>query len=214
MFFQKVLKGITGLTRQNASEMFVAGIQCNWWRKVHRISPIQIVEKLNERNLDWHLNHYDESDPLMNHAPFHENTPFISVTAGVVERDAFLRRNIVFDPFVTALRFATRDFATTGHIFYAYVFTLGRQSIELVEFAEEVRELNIYQNFLPFHPEGEITAKVEIRGPQIERWEEYDGPATFQAFMNGDLPEPTATQVNSIYAPPEQYCNIRGLVTD
>jgi len=43
------------------------------------------------------------------------------------------------------------------------VFTLGRQSIDLCEFAEEVRELNIYKNFLPFHAEGEIAAKIEIR---------------------------------------------------
>ena len=141
------------------------------------ISPVEVVEKLTDRNLDWHLNHYDDPDPIMNNAPFYENTPFISVTAGAVEREAFFRRNIVFDPFVTALRFATRDFTIPGHVFYAYVFTLGRQSIDLREFAEEVRELNIYKNFLPFHPEGEITAKIEIAVPQIEKWEEYDGPA-------------------------------------
>jgi len=214
MFFQKVLKGIAGLTRKGADESFRTGIMCNWWHRVVEITPAEIVQKLTERNLDWHLNHYDDPDPLMNNAPFSENTPFISVTAGVVERDAFWRRNIVFDPFFTALRFATRDFATTGHVFYAYVFTLGRQSIDLCEFAEEVRELNIYKNFLPFHVEGEITAKIEIRSPQIEKWEEYDGPAALQALRGANVPQPVLTQFNAIYAPPEQYCNIRGLVTD
>ena len=119
MFFQKVLKGIAGLTRKGGDESFRTGIMCNWWHRVGEITPAEIVQKLTERNLDWHLNHYDDPDPLMNNAPFSENTPFISVTAGVVERDAFWRRNIVFDPFFTALRFATRDFATTGHVFYA-----------------------------------------------------------------------------------------------
>ena len=214
MFFQKVLKGIAGLTRQNADASFLAGIECNWWRRVHQISPVEIVQKLTDRNLDWHLNHYADPDPLMNNAPFYENTPFISVSAGVVERDEFSQRNIVFDPFITALRFATRDFSVIGHVFYAYVFTLGRQSIDLREFAEEVRELNIYKNFLPFHPEGEITAKIEIRGPQIEKWEEYDGPAALGTLQGGNPPQPTFVRINAIYAPPDGYCNIRGLVTD
>jgi hypothetical protein len=214
MFFQKVLKGIADLTREDADASFLSGIYCNWWRRVHQISPVQIVEKLTERNLDWHLNHYDDPDPLTNNAPFCENTPFISVTAGVVERDAFARRNILFDPFITALRFATRDFKKTGYVFYAYVFTLGRQSVGLSGFAEEVRELNIYKNFLPFHPEGEITAKILIPGPQIEKWEEYDGVSAITALRRGDTPQPTMTRINEIYARPEEYCNIRGLVTD
>lgn len=214
MFFQKVVKGIAGLNREDADLTFHSGILCNWWRTVHQISPDQIVAKLTQRNLDWHLNHYDDPDPLMNNRAFCENTPFISVTAGVVERQAFLQRNIVFDPFLTAVRFATRDFKATGHVFYAYVFTLGRQSLDLCEFAEEVRELNIYKNFLPFHPEGEITAKIEIRSPRIEKWEEYDGPAALVSIQAAMAPTPTASKVNPTYAPPEQYCNIRGLVTD
>jgi hypothetical protein len=213
MFFQMVLKGIAGLSRDEADDMFHAGILCNWWRRVHRISPPEVVDKLTERNLDWHLNHYGDPDPMMGNAPFSDNTPYISTTAGTVERDEFASRNVVFDPFFTALRFATLDFTTTGHIFYAYVFTLGRQSIELCAFAEEVRELNIYTNFLPFHAEGEITAKIEIRGPQIERWEEYDGPAAHLAFQNATSPAATATRTNPIYAPPARFCNIRGFVS-
>ncbi|MES1240848.1 MAG: hypothetical protein ABUT39_04455 [Acidobacteriota bacterium] len=213
MYFQRVLKGISGLTRQDADTSFQQGLQCNWWLRVHHISPGEIVNKLTERNLDWHLNHYSDPDPLTG-APFSENTPFISVTAGVVERDAFLRRNFVFDPLLTALDFATRHFTTSGYIFHAYVFTLGRQSLELEEFAEEVRELNIYKDFLPYHREGEITAKIAIRGPQIEKWEEYDGPAVFNALRACAPPSPVRVQENPIYAPPERYCNIRGLVTD
>jgi len=213
MFFQKVLKGIPDIAEDDADAAFERGIICNWWRRVHRISNDEIVEKLNDRNLDWHLNHYDDRDPNTG-GPFRENTPFISVTAGVVERDSFARRNVVFDPFVTALRFATREFMTSGFVFYAYVFTLGRQSLNLAEFAEEVRELNIYKTYLPYHPEGEITAKIAIRGPCIEKWEAYDGPAALRAIRRHRDPQPFSSRENPIYARPELYCNIRGLVTD
>jgi hypothetical protein len=214
MFFQRVLKGIAGLSRQEADAAFLHGIHCNWWRRVGTITPAQISEKLTAENLDWHLNHYSDPDPNMNNAPFYQNTPFISATAGSVERDEFAQRNIVFDPFITALRFATRDFTTTGYVFHAYVFTLGRQSISLSQFAEEVRELNIYKTFMPFHPEGEIAAKIEIRGPQIKKWDEYDGPAALASLLAGSLPGPSFTHTNLSYASPEEYCNIRGLVTD
>jgi hypothetical protein len=119
----------------------------------------------------------------------------------------------VFDPFITALQFATSNFTTEGHIFYAYLFTLGRQSIPLVEFSEEVRELNIYTEFLPFHDEGEITAKIEIRSPQIERWEKYDGPSALRSLRRGNAARPAFVRMNPFYSEPEQYCNIRGLVT-
>jgi hypothetical protein len=112
------------------------------------------------------------------------------------------------------MRFATLDFTSVGHIFYAYLFTLGRQSIPLAEFSEEVRELNIYKDFLPFHDEGEITAKIAIRGPQIERWERYDGPAALVALSKGIAARPVFARTNTIYLKPEEYCNIRGLVND
>lgn len=214
MYFQKVLKGINGLTNRQADEMLANGILCNWWRRVGQITPSEILDNLSERNLDWHLNHYDDPDPLENNRPFRENTPYISATAGAVERDAFLQRNFVYDPFVTALRFATDDFRSSGHIFYAYVFTLGRQSIELSGFAEEVRELNVYKNFMPYHPEGEITAKIEIGARQIEKWEAYDGPAALKALQRGNTPAPVASNTNRLHASPARYCNIRGLVTD
>lgn len=175
---------------------------------------MEVIEKLTERNLDWHLNHYDDPDPLTMNAPFSENTPFISTTAGAVERDEFARNNLVFNPFMIALRFATSNLMTEGHIFYAYVFTLGRQSIALAEFSEEVRELHIYKHFLPYHYEGEITAKIAISGRQIEKWERYDGPSAMRALSRGTLPRPVFTQTNPIYSGPERYCNIRGLVTD
>ena len=179
---------------------------------MYLITPEEILAKLTETNLVWHLSHYNSPDPLNNNAPFFENTPFISTTAGSVERDEFAKTNVVFDPFLTALRFATRNGTSKGYIFYAYLFTLGRQSIELCEFAEEVRELNIYTTFLPYHHQGEVTAKIEIRAPQIEKWEEYD-PSALRTLQNRAVPVPSMTRRNPLYAPPERFCNIRGLVT-
>jgi hypothetical protein len=213
MFFQKVMKGIAGWSRAHADGALSEGIICNWWVDENPLPHPKIAQKLTESNLDWHLNHYDEIDPVEKR-PFREITPYISLTAGVVERSDFLQRNIVFDPFITALRFATRDFTMVGHVFYAHVYTLGKQSIELAEFAEEVRELNIYKNYMPFHPEGEITAKIVVRAAQIEKWEEYDGPAAERQYLTGRKPQPLETRVNPNYARPELYCNIRGLVTE
>jgi hypothetical protein len=213
MFFQKVLKGIPDIDPTTASNAFHDGIICNWWHRVGVIRTAEILDKLNEDNLDWHLNRYADRDPVTGR-PFSESTPFISATAGVVERATFLRANLVFDPFEVALRFATRNFTTTGCIYHAYVYTLGKPSLELREFAEEVRELNIYKWFLPFHPEGEVTAKIEIRGPQIEGWEAYDGPTSWNFMWRGMDPVPTASATNPLYAPPERFCNIRGLITD
>lgn len=213
MFFQKALKGIASWSRAQADRTFVNGIVCNWWNVEDPLPNHKIVKKLTEDNLDWHLNHYDDIHPTENRR-FGEITPYISLTAGVVERDSFLQRNIVFDPFITALRFATREFQTSGCVFYAHVYTLGRQSIELAEFAEEVRELNIYKNYMPFHQEGEITAKIVVRAPQIEKWEEYDGPTAERDLLAGRRPTPIDSQSNPNYAQPELYCNIRGLVTE
>jgi hypothetical protein len=213
MFFQKVLKGIPECSQQDADETFLKGIVCNWWRRVKRITNAEIVAKLDERNLQWHLSHYDTQDPLTGML-FYEDTPYISLTAGSVERDWLFRRNLVYDPYITALRFATRNYTTSGILFYAHVYTLGRQSIELLEFAEEVRELNIYKSFLRYHPEGEITAKIVLNGPQIEKWEEYDGPAAAAEIRRRQKPRPIASNTNPKYARPERYCNIRGLVTD
>jgi hypothetical protein len=209
VYFQKVLKGIPLPDSSLADRMFESGIQCLWWLRVHQITPQEIAEKLTERNLDWHLNHYADVDPTTGR-PFYADTPFISATAGTVERDAFLRRNILFDPLLTALEFATHGFTTTGYVFYAYVLTLGRKALPFDAFAEEVRELNIYTSFSPYHPEGEITAKIIIPGVMIERWEEYDGPAAEAELNAGRFPAPRSQAVNPTYRPPEEYCNVRG----
>src|SRR4051794_31716040 len=100
MYIQKVLKGITGITKAEADNaLLIDGIQCNWWRDVHSITPHGVEEQLTERNLYWHLERYDKIDPNTSR-PFHETTPFISTTAGAIERDRFRSQNIIYPPFL------------------------------------------------------------------------------------------------------------------
>jgi len=217
MYFQKVMKGIKGISANEVTTIISqSGIVSNWWRTMGTITPDAIKQQLTEGNVLNHLNHYDDALPV--HHPLYQAgkyitygdvTPFISTTAGAVQRQASAGRNIRFPAFMTALRFATGNFKTTGHIFYAYLITLGKKAIPLSQFSEEARELHIYRSFLPYHGEGEIVAKIHIPAIQIEKVEEYDGPAVRNALKQHRMPVPTNKTKNLIYTPPEKYSNIR-----
>lgn len=212
MFIQHVLKGITGINDADADRaMRDTGILSNWWRRVGTISPAEITARLTENELEWHLGRYNDHHPPSG-MPFGQNSPFISTTAGTVERDAWQQRNLVFPPLITALAFATADFSSAGHLFYAYLFVLGKKSVELEGFAEETRDLNVYSRFQLFHPEGELAAKISIPPQQIERWERFDGPAALADLRARRPPRPVARSVNPAYQPPERFHNIRPLM--
>lgn len=212
MIIQRVLKGIGGITTQEADLILASGIECNWWRRVHQITAVEIREKLTPRNLECHLDHYTDPDPLENNAPFAENTPFISTTAGTIDRIRRRAMAVFFDPLTTAVEFATDAFTRTGFVFYAYVFTLGKVSIELEEFAEEVRDIHVYTKYSPYYREGEIAAKIGIPAVRIERYEEYDGPAAKRDLAYGVPLRPLRIQANALFQDPEKFCNIRGLL--
>jgi len=220
MYFQKVLKGIKDLTHAEVSVMVNAdGIHCNWWRREGTISPGEISDQLTDSNMLTHLNQYDDPLPAAHphYSPtekltYGDITPFISTTAGAVQRFSLAGLNICFPAFMTALQFATANFTTTGYIFYAYLLTLGKKAIPLMQFSEEVRELHIYRHFLPYHREGEIVAKIVIPSPQIERAEEYDGPSALAALCTGKFPSPVLTLRNGSYAAPDKYSNIREIL--
>ena len=213
MIFQRVLKGIPGLQRADVLYMLTdGGIICNWWRNSpdRILRSDQIRRRLIERNIEWHLSHYDDPDPLMGNAPFRKNTPFISTTAGTVERRAAALTNELFSSFITALQFATQNFTRDGVVFYAYEFVLGKKSVPLEEFGEETRELNIWTTFQPYHPEGEIVVKIQIPPQRIERAELYDGPQAHSDLAAGFHPQPLDILDNhGVFAAPEDYANIR-----
>ena len=82
-----------------------SGIQCNWWRQVHQITPSEIRDKLNAQNVNMHINHFTVPDT--SGVPFSQETPFVSLSAGTVERDAVARTNYVHRARKTALFFGT-----------------------------------------------------------------------------------------------------------
>ena len=125
---------------------------------------------------------------------------------------AMLRRNRVFSPFRTALTFATEGFTRVGYVFYGYVFTLGKKAVELEEFAEEVRDLYVYSQYLPFYREGEIVAKVQIAAVNLQKYEKFDPQACLTDLAAGRKPRPVDVVDNPDYAPPQRFANIRGMV--
>jgi len=213
MFIQMILRGMGGISDDDARNIVRRdGILCNWWRSVHAITPAAVQQKLIERNLIWHLNHYNDIDPQTT-LPFRENTPFISTTAGTVEIDHFNAQNLIFPPFLTALQFATNWFRQDGYLFYGYVFTLGKMSIELQSFSEDVRDLHLYHmTYFPYHHEGEVLAKIHIPVINLQKVEKYDGPAALIDFTNGIIPSPVWSETNPAYAEPDRFSNIRPFV--
>jgi hypothetical protein len=214
MNFQKVLKGIVGIDQNYARIMLnETGIICNWWREVELLPEAEIPSRLTEDNLLRHLTQYDEPDPETSRPTFGEFSPFISTTAGTVERDPRRWRNWKRSAFITALSFATDQFKKRGAIFYAYVNVIGKKSVVMREFAEESRELHIWTSFQPFHPEGEVVAKISIPSPHIERVEGYDGPQVIDAFRRRVPPQPNWIERNtSCYVAPESIANVREVI--
>lgn len=213
MYFQMILKGVAGDDDEVAQDRLRRqGLRCSWWEKAKHVTPEGIQDRLTERNLEWHLNHFDDPDPDEGGECFRLHTPFISTTAGAVERDRNQQRNWRKPSFLTALQFATRNYTNVGYVFYGYVFTLGRKALPLVSFAEEVRELHIYTGFLKYHHEGEVVAKIWIPAVNLERYEKYDPLNAFAALKSGRKPTPEAIEWNAAYTPPDDYANIRGMV--
>jgi hypothetical protein len=96
MYFQKVLKGIPDVSRQKAQRIIHhEGIISNFRRVMRRIDPKMINQGMTVDNVLHHLNDYDtplpRKHPYAGHpgvATYGDVTPFISTTAGTIERDA------------------------------------------------------------------------------------------------------------------------------
>ena len=64
------------------------------------------------------------------------------------------------------------------HVSVLFADLVGFTTLAEARDSEEVRELHIYTDYLQYHPEGEITAKIRIPSRCVERYEKYD-PAAF-----------------------------------
>jgi hypothetical protein len=213
MFVQWCVKGIRGSTGESDGDSLTPdeaielvrgghGIQCNWWRRVHRIRPDQIRQKLTAANLDLHVNNYNR---------IRHDTPFISLTAGCVERDIFYRTNRLFPAENTALMFATHNGTRPGFLFYCWVIVGLKPAVAIEGVAEEVRELNSYRSWSAFQLEGELTAKINIPANQIQRVEWWAPDSDGQLLQQTDGSEWNPAYSNSTFNPPSDVSNIREL---
>lgn len=211
MIIQRVIKGISGIDEDQAQKILATGIVCNWWRKVNPLPWHEVPWRLTDRNLDWHQNRYTDPDPFENGEQFNLHTPFISTTAGTVERDSFNDTNVMNPAWKEALPFATDSLTSDGYLFYCYLLIIGRRAVAHQAFAEELRELNVYPGFSPNQPEGEITAKILIPPAQIEKAEYWSADDALQAVDSGVLPaaDPSRILYNQLFVPPADYNNVR-----
>ncbi len=211
MIIQQTLKGISGIDATAARTLLAQGIPCNLVRRRGSISFVEIPSRLSLRNLDWHQNQYNTPDPLEGNEPFSWHTPFISTTAGTVERFISTSTNVKTPAWIEAVDFATSSFTVDGYVFYCYLWVVGRQTVKHEALSEELRELNVYTGFSPFQPEGEITAKINIPPAQIEKAEFWSASDAFDAVQNDVLPasDPAQTIVNRLFVDPADYNNVR-----
>jgi hypothetical protein len=175
-YVQKCLKGINGITLADAQDILRnRGLACAWWRTTRNISPAEIAERLTAEELDLHLNSFGKEHPTRG-GLVKDQTSFISLTAGTVERDRFLRRNIVHTARDTAMEFATDFGRAQGEcfLFYCWVIVGLAPSVPVRSLAEDVRRLDTYTTYSPYQPDGEIVAKIEVPASQIEKFEHYE----------------------------------------
>jgi hypothetical protein len=181
------------------------GLMCNWWRDAKRINPALRRDKLTESNLDRHVNHFDSPEPLSGR-PFREVTPFISLSAGTVERDKVMRTNITHTARETALGFGSAfGRFSTAFLYRCWVVVSPRPTVGIEGVAEEVRELTSYRSYSAFQLEGEVVAKVIIPSNQIEYCERWD--------MSPALEWAAAWRhVNTAFTQPTELSNVRELI--
>jgi hypothetical protein len=176
MFVQMCIKGINGIALADAQAILTRrGLACAWWRTARRITLAEIDERLTYEELDLHVNSFDEKHPTRGGA-VKDESPFISLSAGSVERQAFLEQNVVHPAHEIAMDFATNFGRLQGEcfLFYCWVFVGLRPSMPVRYLAEEVRELNTHTKYSRFQPEGEIAAKIDVPARQIEKFEHYE----------------------------------------
>lgn len=205
MYVQWCVKGIrgvivpgsaNGMTKDDAFDRVRSGggIISNWWRHRGTIYSNEPALVLNDHSLDRHLHDYDN---------FGQQSPFISLASGCIERDALLRRNTVHSAVDTALQFATDCWAYPGALFFCWTPVGLNPAVEIASVAESVRDLNVYHRWSPYQLEGEIAAKIQIPANQIVRVEWWDGSQRKD--------RPIDTFFNTNFVDPKPITNIRDL---
>jgi hypothetical protein len=208
VYIQMCIKGVGGISTDEADEIINGGgLRCNWWRRQELITPNEYTGRLMPTELDLHVNSYDAQHPGRG-GKVREETPFISMTAGSVERSTFHKTNFFHPAHRTALLFAS-NFGNPGDrcfLFYCWVIVGLSPAVEVLQLSEEVRELNTYRRYSAFQTEGEIAAKIEVTAPQIEKYERY---RIWRPTARGMKFSCEAKKRNLRYVDPHSIVNIR-----
>ncbi len=215
MIIQRVIRGVAGIDQAQAQQALNDRILSNLCRSKGPLTYSTIAEVLVDRNVEWHQDHFRDPDPLYTNPPnesFCLHTPFISTTAGTIERRK--GKNVTRTAFDIALRFATDGFRQSGYLFYCDLFVIGRPAAPIPAFSEELRELNVNPRYTVYQVEGEILAKLFIPAVQIERADYFEVNDVKDALANGQVPtpDPTLSLSNNLYFPPSEYSNVRDLL--
>lgn len=166
MLIQWCLKGVPfdqNTLNANWVKSVLSGdaITSAWLRGAASVSapnfPSNAETQLSANALDDHVHAY---------ATVANSTPYISLSAGCVERVA---RGIAVrhSALRTALSFATGDGRHDGWVFLCWVHVAPKPAPELPSMAEEIRDLNLFGTYSIFHEEGEIAAKFFVPSRQI-----------------------------------------------
>ena len=143
--------------------MKTSGILSNWmrfhsgWQVDQANAPAQSA--LNIAALDNHVNNY---------VSVQQTTPYISLSAGCQEYLGTATPSVRYKAYTTALEFATNSGRVDGYIYRCWVITAPQVAAELPSIADEVRDLNLFPHFNPYHVEGEIAAKLLVPVAQIQ----------------------------------------------
>ncbi|MGW2614626.1 hypothetical protein [Streptomyces sp. NPDC001500] len=182
------------------------GIVCRWWNKITELPNEEIASKLTAQNLNLHVNHFESIDPATG-LPFDEETPFISLSCGTVERDTAAKTNFVHTARHTALWFGTHfGQEPVAYLYFCWVLLAPRSAVGVERVAEEVRDLNTYRRYSPYQTEGEVAAKIHIPANQINRCEKWAWNREQKTIRR------TWTHHNSEFVQPEALSNVREML--
>ncbi|GAA3572592.1 hypothetical protein GCM10022419_061880 [Nonomuraea rosea] len=215
MIVQWCCKGVAEISEDEVRTILSngVGLRCRGWLSAGAAEPFAIgaaIQQLTEHNLNLHVNNY--AQPMLRTGqPFCDSTPFISLSAGCVDRDTTTKTNVTHRALRTALEFAVTDYTQPsrprcpGWVLVCYVLVSPNRSTSIPSVAEEIRELNHNRAYSEWHWQGEVAAKINVPSTQIlcaQRWE----PA------GGDLLKVTDLLVNLAFTHPSAILDERNML--
>jgi hypothetical protein len=172
------------------------GLRASWVRGATGTSASDFASAsaphLSQIGLDSHVNNFVASA---------STTAYLSLSAGCRERDPTRLSVLTYPAWKTAQAFATNWGRSDGFVFHLWVLVAPKPAPELPGFGEEVRSLLASPQFVTYHHEGEIAAKLYVPAKQISGWTLYDSNLNV-----------VCARANTDFVPPDRISNVIGFV--